>query len=105
MGRIGLQRVKVARQLHVKIPVIGVGIGCNRLRFTEHLQQACACQSRLDMLRHDVATTLCRAAGKFTYTTLCTHRWNILTFLAALFVLVPVGGLAFAFWSYGDLWG
>lgn len=32
-------------------------------------------------------------------------RWNIRTLLAALFFLVPVGGLAFAFWSYGTLWG
>lgn len=32
-------------------------------------------------------------------------RWNILTLLAALFVLVPVLGLAFAFQTYGVLWG
>lgn len=32
-------------------------------------------------------------------------RWNILTFLAALFVLVPVLGLAFAYQTYGVLWG
>ena len=31
--------------------------------------------------------------------------FNILNFIAALFVLVPVLGLAFAYWSYGDLWG
>jgi hypothetical protein len=31
--------------------------------------------------------------------------FNILTLLAALFVLVPVGGLAFAYASYGTLWG
>jgi hypothetical protein len=32
-------------------------------------------------------------------------RWNILTFLAALFVLVPVLGLGFAYQTYGVLWG
>jgi len=32
-------------------------------------------------------------------------RWNILTVLALLFVLVPVAGLAFAYQSYGVLWG
>lgn len=32
-------------------------------------------------------------------------RWNILTFLAALFVLVPVVGLGFAYQTYGVLWG
>jgi hypothetical protein len=32
-------------------------------------------------------------------------RWNILTLLAALFVLVPVLGLAFAYQTYGVLWG
>lgn len=31
--------------------------------------------------------------------------FNILTLLAALFVLVPVAGLAFAYTSYGVLWG
>jgi hypothetical protein len=32
-------------------------------------------------------------------------KFNILTLLAALFVLVPVLGLGFAYWSYGVLWG
>ena len=32
-------------------------------------------------------------------------RWNILTLLAALSVLVPVAGLGFAYWSYGVYWG
>jgi len=30
---------------------------------------------------------------------------NILTFIGALFVLVPVLGLVFAYFTYGDLWG
>ncbi|GAX83795.1 hypothetical protein CEUSTIGMA_g11220.t1 [Chlamydomonas eustigma] len=32
-------------------------------------------------------------------------RFNILTFVASLFVLVPLAGLAFAYFTYGDLWG
>jgi hypothetical protein len=32
-------------------------------------------------------------------------RWNILTLLAALFFLVPVGGLVFAWQTFGVLWG
>ena len=32
-------------------------------------------------------------------------QFNILNLLVALFVLVPVLGLAFAYLSYGDLWG
>ena len=32
-------------------------------------------------------------------------RWNVLTLLAALFLIVPVAGLGFAYWSYGVLWG
>lgn len=31
--------------------------------------------------------------------------FNILTLLAALFFLVPVAGLVFAFLTYGELWG
>lgn len=31
--------------------------------------------------------------------------FNILTVLAALFVLTPMLGLAFAYFTYGDLWG
>ena len=31
--------------------------------------------------------------------------FNILTLLIALSVLVPAAGLAFAYWSYGTLWG
>jgi hypothetical protein len=31
--------------------------------------------------------------------------FNILTLLGLLFVLVPVAGLAFAYQSYGVLWG
>jgi hypothetical protein len=31
--------------------------------------------------------------------------FNILTLLAALFLLVPIAGLAFAYQSYGVLWG
>lgn len=31
--------------------------------------------------------------------------FNILTLLAALFFLVPIAGLAFAYFTYGDLWG
>ncbi|KAG1655832.1 hypothetical protein FOA52_013288 [Chlamydomonas sp. UWO 241] len=30
---------------------------------------------------------------------------NILTWVIALFFLVPVLGLGFAYWSYGTLWG
>lgn len=32
-------------------------------------------------------------------------KYNILTLLVALFLLVPVLGLAFAFQTYGVLWG
>jgi hypothetical protein len=32
-------------------------------------------------------------------------RWNILTVLAALFILTPVAGLIFAYFSYGIVWG
>ncbi|KAK9805148.1 hypothetical protein WJX72_001994 [[Myrmecia] bisecta] len=32
-------------------------------------------------------------------------RFNILTLLALLFVLTPVAGLAFAYFTYGTLWG
>jgi len=32
-------------------------------------------------------------------------QFNILNLLVALFVLVPVLGLVFAYFSYGDLWG
>ncbi len=31
--------------------------------------------------------------------------FNILNLLVLLFVLTPVLGLGFAFWSYGTLWG
>ncbi len=31
--------------------------------------------------------------------------FNILTFLVALFILVPVAGLVFAFATFGSLWG
>ncbi|KXZ44385.1 hypothetical protein GPECTOR_68g356 [Gonium pectorale] len=31
--------------------------------------------------------------------------FNILTLVGALFILTPVAGLVFAYWSYGTLWG
>jgi predicted Na+-dependent transporter len=31
--------------------------------------------------------------------------FNILSLLAALFILTPLLGLVFAYWSYGTLWG
>ncbi|KAJ9523235.1 hypothetical protein QJQ45_024024 [Haematococcus lacustris] len=31
--------------------------------------------------------------------------WNVGTLVLALFFLVPALGLAFAYWSYGTLWG
>jgi hypothetical protein len=31
--------------------------------------------------------------------------FNVLNLVIAAFVLTPVAGLAFAYWSYGTLWG
>jgi len=48
--------------------------------------------------------TLC-AADNWDGSEYKGSRWNILTVLGLLFVLVPVAGLAFAYQSYGVLWG
>ena len=32
-------------------------------------------------------------------------RFNILTVIALVSILTPLAGLAFAWWSYGVLWG
>jgi hypothetical protein len=46
-----------------------------------------------------------RAADNWDGSEYKGSRWNILSVLALLFFLVPVAGLAFAYTSYGVLWG
>ena len=48
------------------------------------------------------ATTL---TANCPYTPLPGSGFNVLNLVIAAFVLTPVLGLAFAYWSYGTLWG
>ena len=48
---------------------------------------------------------LCRYTDNWDGAEYKGSPFNILTLLAALFFLVPLAGLAFAYQSYGVLWG
>lgn len=71
----------------------------------EHLQTCPPHLNCLFLLLRNATVAVFAPADNWDGSEYKGSKFNILTLLGLLFVLVPVAGLAFAYQSYGVLWG